>query len=291
MIEQVRPVRIPTAPPIRQSTTASTRNCRRMLAAFAPTAIRRPISRVRSVTETSMMFMMPTPPTTSEIKATHNSRLPISFDVLDKRIRHLGHVANVEVVRLRRLDAMPLAQQLRDLVDCLRDFLGRGRLGQDLIHVDEADRLRRVGRLTRGGNGIRGGRTGVQITQRVDGRRTRGRVGCGRRGGALVDVRQRAAADAVFDRRPGGQDDVVLVHAHHVGPFARENADDLEGDVLHADFLADRRLALRRASRTIVWPTTQTLFELRTSWSLNMIPSSISRQSRTSRNAGDVPWM
>ncbi len=36
--------------------------------------MRRPISRYRSVTETSMMFMIPTPPTTSEIKATHTSR-------------------------------------------------------------------------------------------------------------------------------------------------------------------------------------------------------------------------
>ena len=34
-----RPARMPTAPPMRQSTTASTRNCRRILAAFAPTAI------------------------------------------------------------------------------------------------------------------------------------------------------------------------------------------------------------------------------------------------------------
>jgi len=30
---------------------------------FAPTALRTPISRVRSVTLTSMMFMMPMPPT------------------------------------------------------------------------------------------------------------------------------------------------------------------------------------------------------------------------------------
>ncbi len=35
----------------------------------APIALRRPISRVRSVTETSMMFMMPIPPTRSEIPA------------------------------------------------------------------------------------------------------------------------------------------------------------------------------------------------------------------------------
>ena len=36
----------------------------------APTAMRRPISRVRSVTETSMMFMMPMPPTSSDTEAT-----------------------------------------------------------------------------------------------------------------------------------------------------------------------------------------------------------------------------
>ena len=51
------------------------------VAARAPTAMRRPISRVRSVTETSMMFMIPTPPTTSEIMATHSSRLVIKVVV------------------------------------------------------------------------------------------------------------------------------------------------------------------------------------------------------------------
>ena len=40
----------------------------------APIAIRMPISRVRSVTETSMIFMMPMPPTSSEIAATPTSR-------------------------------------------------------------------------------------------------------------------------------------------------------------------------------------------------------------------------
>ena len=45
--------------------------------------MRSPISRVRSVTETSMMFMIPTPPTTSEINATPSSRLVITVEVLD----------------------------------------------------------------------------------------------------------------------------------------------------------------------------------------------------------------
>ena len=35
----------------------------------APIALRMPISRVRSVTVTSMMFMIPMPPTTSEMPA------------------------------------------------------------------------------------------------------------------------------------------------------------------------------------------------------------------------------
>ena len=36
----------------------------------APTAMRTPISRVRSRTDTSMMFMIPMPPTTSDTAAT-----------------------------------------------------------------------------------------------------------------------------------------------------------------------------------------------------------------------------
>ena len=52
-----------------QSVMASTKNCTRMSVACAPMAMRMPISRVRSVTDTSMMFMIPTPPTTREIAA------------------------------------------------------------------------------------------------------------------------------------------------------------------------------------------------------------------------------
>ena len=49
---------------------ASTRNCRSMSALRAPTAIRNPISRVRSVTETSIIFIIPIPPTIKETEAT-----------------------------------------------------------------------------------------------------------------------------------------------------------------------------------------------------------------------------
>ncbi len=53
-------------PPMRQMHAASMRNCSRMVRRFAPMALRTPISRVRSATETNMMFMMPMPPTNSD---------------------------------------------------------------------------------------------------------------------------------------------------------------------------------------------------------------------------------
>ena len=58
-----------------ESVVASMRNWLRMSRGRAPTASRRPISRVRSVTETSMMFMMPMPPTSSETAATAASSM------------------------------------------------------------------------------------------------------------------------------------------------------------------------------------------------------------------------
>src|SRR5882672_1043066 len=56
----------PAAPPV-ASITASTRNWRRMSRRRAPSDLRIPISRVRSATAISMMFMITMPPTTSEI--------------------------------------------------------------------------------------------------------------------------------------------------------------------------------------------------------------------------------
>ena len=65
---------MPITPPISERVMASTRNWTRMSRPRAPTAIRRPISRVRSVTDTSMMFMIPMPPTSSETDAMAASR-------------------------------------------------------------------------------------------------------------------------------------------------------------------------------------------------------------------------
>jgi putative ABC transport system permease protein len=69
------PSTIPIRPPDSDSVVDSTRNWVRMSRRRAPRALRTPISRVRSVTDTSMMFMMTMPPTISEIAATPRVRM------------------------------------------------------------------------------------------------------------------------------------------------------------------------------------------------------------------------
>ena len=60
---------MPMMPPRAEVTPASTTKRARITRSLAPSALRMPISRVRSVTETIMMFMMPMPPTSSEMAA------------------------------------------------------------------------------------------------------------------------------------------------------------------------------------------------------------------------------
>ena len=69
----------PRRPPRLVSTAASVRNCQRMRFLRAPMAFLRPISRVRSVTDTSMMFMTPMPPTSSEMPAIQMSWLLVEL--------------------------------------------------------------------------------------------------------------------------------------------------------------------------------------------------------------------
>ena len=57
------PSSIPMAPPINVSVAASTRNCHRISPCVAPSALRTPISRVRSVTLIIITATTPTPPT------------------------------------------------------------------------------------------------------------------------------------------------------------------------------------------------------------------------------------
>ncbi len=93
--------------------------------------MRRPISRVRSVTDTYMMFMMPIPPTTSEMPAMQASsvviRSVVEFSIGAEFL--LG--TNREVVVVTRLQLVVAAQDLGDFVDGLvRHVLGEGR-GED----------------------------------------------------------------------------------------------------------------------------------------------------------------
>ena len=158
---------------------------------------------------------------------------------------HFGHVADVEVIRLPRAKPVPLPQQLGDLLDGGGDFLGGATRGQDLIHVGEAHRLGRVGGLGGRWHGIKLVLSiGVDLVETIH---RRGGAGTGGTGaGALVGGGRRRAGHPEFDRRPGGEQDVVLIHAHHVGALGGEDADHLEGDVLDADFLADGGFALEQ---------------------------------------------
>ena len=65
---------MPATPPSTDRITASSMNWKVMSARLAPMALRIPISRVRSVTVTNMMFITPIPPTSSEMAAIAPSR-------------------------------------------------------------------------------------------------------------------------------------------------------------------------------------------------------------------------
>ena len=76
----------------------------------APMALRRPISRVRSVTDTSMMFMMPMPPTSSEMAAMA-PRNSVSVAVMLVMVLSTSAGLKIcEVVRVAGGDTVPLAQ-------------------------------------------------------------------------------------------------------------------------------------------------------------------------------------
>ena len=83
-VETIQPKHMPIKPPRKVSTTASVRNCTTMSRLRAPTALRMPISRVRSVTAIIMMAMTPTPPT---INATDDSAIMIAKNAAVKRLK------------------------------------------------------------------------------------------------------------------------------------------------------------------------------------------------------------
>ena len=126
------PSPMPMMPPSTQSTTASMRNCSRMLNRVAPSALRMPISRVRSVTDTSMMFMMPMPPTSSDTAAMPDSRYVMTSRRLLRRRQDVGLIADLEIVRralpnpvLAAKHALNVGHRVRDLVFALGERADR----------------------------------------------------------------------------------------------------------------------------------------------------------------------
>ena len=103
---------MPTMPPSAESTTASIRNCSSTSRSSAPMARRRPISRVRSVTLTSMMFMMPMPPTSRLTAATAPEQRGHHLRGARERLGELLRVEHVEVVVVALGELAALAQQL-----------------------------------------------------------------------------------------------------------------------------------------------------------------------------------
>ena len=86
-----------SAPPMRRHHDRFGEELLQDVALRAPVAMRMPISRVRSVTLTSMMFMTPMPPTSSEIAAIEPSRIVSVFCVVGRRLQQRGHVADLEI--------------------------------------------------------------------------------------------------------------------------------------------------------------------------------------------------
>ena len=118
--------------------TASTRNCRLMSRRLAPIALRSPISRVRSVTVVSIMFMIPMPPTTREMPGDRGQQQRQRPGGRRHGRGEVGLVDDPEVGRVGVADLVALEEQVGDV-------------GLQLVHALLVDRLdadlRQVGRL------------------------------------------------------------------------------------------------------------------------------------------------
>ena len=107
---------MPMMPPIALSVTASMRNCVRMSRPCAPTARRTPISRVRSVTLTSMIFMIPMPPTMSETLAIAPSSNVMTLEVAVAVSAISCWLRTVKSSSRPVADVVPLAEEGGDLL-------------------------------------------------------------------------------------------------------------------------------------------------------------------------------
>ena len=107
------------APPSAVTVTASIKNCVRMSLCRAPIAFQMPISFVRSVTDTSMIFMTTMPPTTSDTAATRLSRYKCSRLPSRKDSKHiLCFESKAFIVWIINRVTTSVAHDRSDLVFC-----------------------------------------------------------------------------------------------------------------------------------------------------------------------------
>ena len=99
----------------------STKNWNMMLALVAPTALRKPISRVRSATATSMMLMIPIAPSASVTSPTLPRNMFIASKILPiwSTVLIVSHSSNA--VRILRIEAMIAGNDLVNFL--LRGFV------------------------------------------------------------------------------------------------------------------------------------------------------------------------
>ena len=118
-----------SSPGPRAGTAAGSRGAR------APSALRTPISRVRSCTLTNMMFMMPTPPIASVSTPMNVSTIfspPTMPPVISLRLRRAEHV---ERALVGRVVAVALREELAHLLRRLRLEHRRHRLPDERADV------------------------------------------------------------------------------------------------------------------------------------------------------------
>ena len=108
---------MPSTPPSEVRNAASIRNWKRISARRAPSALRTPISRVRSVTEIDMIAITPMPPTISAIDEMTISAKNVPWLIWSHSFRNASCVHEVEVVRLVELQAVADAHHALDVGD------------------------------------------------------------------------------------------------------------------------------------------------------------------------------
>src|SRR5438094_456842 len=89
---------MPTMPPTSVSVAASTRNCHRISRRVAPSALRTPISRVRSVTEIIMIALTPHPPTSSPTAERASITMRTSSVVLLRLSRNFSWLTTAKLL-------------------------------------------------------------------------------------------------------------------------------------------------------------------------------------------------